>query len=70
MDLNVCVSDGIAAKSVGPGGPPPKKDEPKGPVPEAKDDDLASKFTARLFEGVQLFARGPASAFSTCLLTA
>jgi hypothetical protein len=68
--LSVLVTDGITAASVGPGGPAkaPKKGD-GGPKPE----DTAEKgktATERLFEGISLYARGPAFAFLTCPLPA
>ena len=64
------VADGIGVATVGPGGnakPPANHDaqpKPEDPAEQAKT------FTSRLFESVELFARGPAGAFLTCLLPA
>ncbi len=70
MDLNVSVSDGIAAASVGPGGPAKRPQTNDGGPKPREAVEQAKTFTSRLFEGIQLFARGPAVVFSAYPLTA
>jgi hypothetical protein len=68
-DLGISVGESVNTSDGLAGSPPPPKPERKLPPPPP-DDEPQARFTARLFESVQLFARGPNGAFSTCFLPA
>lgn len=66
--LSILVADGIDSND-GLAQSPPKAPVKRDRGPKPQDSTEKGKTaTTRLFEGISLYARGPAMAFLTCLL--